>query len=132
MMNVTPDEAHGWLGFFNRLSKTKFGAGFIGFASAALIAGVVFHFVINPNTKELNERLKKKNEEIVNHSRELKEAIEEEKRNCIGSYREYYQLFIEQQNALIQNTNNRVQLDEVKLLTEQNREMYNELKKYMQ
>ena len=60
MMKVTPDEAHGWLGFFNRLGKTKFGAGFIGFALSALIAGVVFHFVINPNTKELNEKIKKK------------------------------------------------------------------------
>ena len=130
MMNVTPESAHGWLGFINRLSKTKFGAGVIGFTSAALIAGVVFHFIINPNTKELNERIKKKNEEISNHSRELKEAIEEEKRNCVGSYREYYQLFMEQQNAIIQNTNNRVQLDEVKLLTEQNKELLNELKKH--
>ncbi len=132
MIKVTPDEAHGWLGFLNRLSKTKFGAGVIGFTSAALIAGVIFHFIINPNTKELNERIKKKNEEISSHSRELKEAIEEEKRNCVNSYREYYQLFIEQQNAVIQNTNNRVQLDEVKVLTEQNRELLNELKKYKQ
>lgn len=131
-MRVTPDEAHGWLGFFNRLSKTKFGVGFIGFASAALIAGVVFHFVINPNTKDLKEIIKKKNEEIANNSRVLKEAIEEEKQNCVNSYREYYQLFMEQQNAVIQNANNRIQLDEVKVLTEQNRELLNELKKYRQ
>ena len=132
MIKVTPDEAHGWLGFFNRLSKTKFGVGFIGFTSAALIAGVVFYFVINPNTRELHESIKKKNEEIASHSRELKEAIEEEKRNCVDSYRAYYQLFMEQQNAVIQNTNNRIQLDEVKVLTEQNRELLNELKKYKQ
>lgn len=118
-MNPTPEAAHGWLDFFNRLGKTKFGAGVIGFAVAVAIAVAIYYFIVNDNLIELRNRVDKKNIEIANHSKEMKEAIAEEKRNCLQTYREYYQLFSEQQEAMDRAEKNQQEMEDMRKMMEQ-------------
>lgn len=128
MMNVTPESAHGWLGFINRLGKTKFGSGVIGFGIASGIASIIYWaFII-----DLKDTIKQKNQIIESLPQRFEEVRREEKEDCIKSQREQFQLFMDQHNTIIQNNANKIQLDDVRVLTEQNRELLNELKKYRQ
>lgn len=118
-MNPTPEAAHGWLSFINRLGKTKFGAGVIGFAIASGVASLIFWLFVKDELKR---------------SRDIPEIIHkvriEEREFCNKNQDEQFQRYMRQQNEIIQNNaNNRVTLEEVKMLSEQTQKMYEEFRK---
>lgn len=118
-MAIHPDEAKGWVGLINSLLKTKQGVAILTSFVWIAIAGLVYWFAIRDNLIDLRQRIKDKNIEIANHSNQMKEAIEEEKKNCVKTYREYYDLFIEQQTAIEKSKENAEEMKELKRMMEE-------------
>lgn len=119
-MRVTPDEANKWYGTLEMLTKTKLGVGVLVFIFCSVISYLY--------TKDIRTQLEEKKKTIKEYIIKVDEVRKEESDNCIKQQKEYFQFYMDQQNVIMQNNNNRSQLEELREMTEQNRRLLNQIK----
>lgn len=119
MINVNPEEAKGWWSILKDMGKTKFGVGALVFLVTALICIGVIRYSFKETIEDLRKQIAEQNKIINAFPDKLEKVRDEENKNCVATYREYFQLFAEQQNAIQKAKENERELEELRSMVKQ-------------